>query len=87
MNVGQMISDIQDKTACYDFSYKEFEEEEIDPNCYNVDNLLEVIETLNNKIENLTNDYNDLVDDCYSKLEEIDNIIGYYELRTDFGLD
>lgn len=48
--------------------YKEFEEVEIPEETYTIDNLLEVVSQLNKRLENLTNDYNCLIEDCESML-------------------
>lgn len=50
---------------------KEYEELEVGEEQYTIDNLLDIISRLNEKVESLTEDYNDLIVDCSTLLEDI----------------
>lgn len=52
-------------------SAKEFEETEVLEEQYTIDNLLDVIDKLNQKLENLTDDYNNLLEDSCIAIEDI----------------
>ena len=50
---------------------KEFKEYEVTEELCTIDNLLEIIKTLNERMESLVDDYNDLLTDSVETLENI----------------
>lgn len=78
---NEMCSYAEQLTEEFENKYedKEFEEYEVTEEDCTIDNLLDIIAKLNNRIENLVDDYNELLEDSVGTLEYVTYSIPCYE--------